>query len=568
MKRRLYRPWLIGVAALLLVLVLQIPGWAQLGLTEEETDSATTEQVSSSAPIVVDGRQLFEIQGSGNLTAADRAKRVNEALLQQVRQRNSAVDVVEDEESGLVYLQPAGTDEVLVTVTRDDVPVLGQPIRQGRQWAAQIERSLQTARRERQLGYLQRAGIYSLILIGGAIALQLGLWTLGRLVSGRLANWFERRQQLAEWERPVALFWRLGLAGVSVGLWLTVSFYVTDVFPQVRRWRYTIGNVLNSKVINVGSQSYSAVELLLLLGLIVGVWFAANAITRLVRLHLLDRARLEKRVQDILSVLIHYALIFLGVVVLLQIWGIDLSSLAILASVLGVGIGFGVQNITNNFISGFIIMVESPIQIGDFVKVGDLLGTVEKIGARSTEIRTLDQVTIIIPNSRFLESEVINWSHGNPVSRLHVPVSVAYGSDLALVKTALLEAIRRHPEVLLRPKPEVWFQGFGDSALDFEIMVWTGDPRKQFRVKSDLNYEIEASLRRYNIEIPFPQRDLNLRSPQIDELVAALAQSRLPHNGHRKEAAGRDLPEPPDQSASSEPSSTLSESDPPQTPLD
>ena len=568
MKRRLYRPWLIGVAALLLVLVLQLPGWAQLGLTEEEADSATTEQVSSSAPIVVDGRQLFEIQGSGNLTAADRAKRVNEALLQQVRQRNSAVDVVEDEESGLVYLQPAGTDEVLVTVTRDDVPVLGQPIRQGRQWAAQIERSLQTARRERQLGYLQRAGIYSLILIGGAIALQLGLWTLGRLVSGRLANWFERRQQLAEWERPVALFWRLGLAGVSVGLWLTVSFYVTDVFPQVRRWRYTIGNVLNSKVINVGSQSYSAVELLLLLGLIVGVWFAANAITRLVRLHLLDRARLEKRVQDILSVLIHYALIFLGVVVLLQIWGIDLSSLAILASVLGVGIGFGVQNITNNFISGFIIMVESPIQIGDFVKVGDLLGTVEKIGARSTEIRTLDQVTIIIPNSRFLESEVINWSHGNPVSRLHVPVSVAYGSDINLVKTALLEAIRRHPEVLLRPKPEVWFQGFGDSALDFEIMVWTGDPRKQFRVKSDLNYEIEASLRRYNIEIPFPQRDLNLRSPQIDELVAALAQSRLPHNGHRKEAAGRDLPEPPDQSASSEPSSTLSESDPPQTPLD
>ena len=211
-----------------------------------------------------------------------------------------------------------------------------------------------------------------------------------------------------------------------------------------------------------------------------------------------------------MSVLIHYALIFLGVVVLLQIWGIDLSSIAILASVLGVGIGFGVQNITNNFISGFIIMLESPIQIGDFINVGDLVGTVEKIGARSTEIRTLDQVTIIIPNSRFLESEVINWSHGNPVSRLHVPVSVAYGSDIDHVKTALLDAIRRHPDVLLRPAPEVWFQGFGDSALDFEIMVWTGEPRKQFRVRSDLNYEIEASFRRYGIEIPFPQRDLHV----------------------------------------------------------
>ncbi len=191
------------------------------------------------------------------------------------------------------------------------------------------------------------------------------------------------------------------------------------------------------------------------------------------------------------------------------------------------GIGFGVQNITNNFISGFIITLERPIQVGDFIKIGDLVGIVKQVGARSTEITTPDKVTIIVPNSRFLESEVINWSDGDPVSRLRVPVGVAYGSDISKVKTALLEAVKRHPEVLLRPEPEIWFQSFGDSALNFEIMVWTGEPRKQFRVKSDLNYAIEASLRRHGIEVPFPQQDLHLRSPQLEEIIGLLKQQAI-----------------------------------------
>ena len=259
----------------------------------------------------------------------------------------------------------------------------------------------------------------------------------------------------------------------------------------------------------------------------VGLWFAARLIAQLFRIYILRRARIESHLQDILGVLIQYSLLFLGIIILLQAFGIDASSLTILASLLGVGIGFGVQNITNNFISGFIITLERPIQTGDFIKIGDLVGIVKQVGARSTEITTLDKVTIIVPNSRFLESEVINWSHGNPISRLRVPVSVAYGSDIAQVKTALLEAIKHHPEVLLRPEPEIWFQSFGDSALNFEIMAWTGDPRKQFRVKSDLNYAIEASLRHYDIEVPFPQQDLHLRSPQLDEILTILKQQAI-----------------------------------------
>ncbi len=484
---------------------------------------ATSAQVVvETAPVVVDGRTVFTIRGSGNQSAANRARQINEKLDEQVK-LDDAITIEVVERGNFASLQNADTEDSLVTIIPNDVAPGSELESQSSEWALELQQALRRSQQERQPAYLRQAALYSLGLIAGAIALQLGLRLLGQVVLRYLTGWFETQgRSFVEWERPATLFWRLGLLGITVGIWLTVAFYVTDVFPQVRNWRYIIGTSLNAEVINLGEGTYSALELLLILGLTVGLWVATSVITRFVRRHVLERARIEKRVQDILSVLIHYSLLFLGTMVLLQTWGIDLSSLAILASVLGVGIGFGVQNITNNFISGFIITLESPIQLGDFINVGDLVGTVENIGARSTEIRTLDQVTIIVPNSRFLESEVINWSHGNPVSRLHVPVSVAYGSDLGQVKMALLEAIRRHPEVLLRPAPEVWFQGFGDSALDFEIMVWTGDPRKQFRVRSDLNYEIEASLRRYDIEIPFPQRDLHLRSPQLDELIHML----------------------------------------------
>jgi hypothetical protein len=225
---------------------------------------------------------------------------------------------------------------------------------------------------------------------------------------------------------------------------------------------------------------------------------------------------------EFIAALFQYGLVFLGLLTLLPLWGFNLSSLALVASFLGVGIGFGIQNIVNNFVSGLIIVLERPIKVGDFVTVGSLQGLVDRIGSRSTVIRTLDQVAIIVPNSRFLENEVINRSYGSPVSRLRIPVGVAYGSEIDLVKKALIEAAKEHSEILLHPKPQVWFMEFGDSSLNFELQVWTDDPQKQPRIKSDLNYKIEANLRRYGLEVPFPQRDLNLRSPILDRLLRQL----------------------------------------------
>ena len=226
--------------------------------------------------------------------------------------------------------------------------------------------------------------------------------------------------------------------------------------------------------------------------------------------------------------LLRYALTFLGTLIVLQAWGIDVRTLAIAGSVLGVGVGFGLQNLANNFVSGLVLNLERPIRPGDFINLGDLTGTVDRIGARCTLIRTLDHLTILVPNSRLLENEVINWSHGDPMSRLHLPVGVAYGSPTRQVRRALLDAALENPNVLRDPRPQVQFKGFGESALDFELLVWTADPRGQQELKSDLNFRIEASLARQGIQIPFPQRDLHLRSPQLDRLVAAWGRQNFP----------------------------------------
>ncbi|HEY9639679.1 MAG TPA: mechanosensitive ion channel domain-containing protein, partial [Coleofasciculaceae cyanobacterium] len=230
-----------------------------------------------------------------------------------------------------------------------------------------------------------------------------------------------------------------------------------------------------------------------------------------------------------------YSLISIGTLIVLQIWGLDISSLTILVSALGVGIGFGLQDIAKNFGSGLVLILERPIQVGDFVEIGSFKGTVERIGGRSTEIRTLDHVSIIVPNSRFLSEEVINWSHHNPVSRLHLPVGVAYHSDPQIVRTVLLEAAQSHTDVLQSPLPQVFFTGFGDSALNFDLLVWTTQPSRQFILKSDLYFRIFELLQERQIEVPFPQRDLHLRSgilslsPQTEALLTQ--QSKYPLNG-------------------------------------
>ncbi|NES80056.1 MAG: mechanosensitive ion channel [Moorea sp. SIO2B7] len=517
LSHRLQRKWeIILLAIFTLLLILVVPVQAQ------NTLDAPTEK----APVVLDGQFLFHVGTYGNSSAAQRAEVINAALEEEVRSPENLELVLkhdtEKQKQKQTSIRSKKRNRHLLSVTQADVIQGTSPDEQAKIWKGLIEQAIRKGKYERTDNYQRQALLFSCGVLLGAIALQVGSMFLGRFLSHQITRWFGNfTSPFHPWEEPARLFLRLALLGLQVGLWIAVSFYLSDIFPIARIWRYNLSQFINSPVILLGETKYSALGLLLLLALTIGLWFGISSLTQLFKSYVLVKTGADSRAQDVIAILTKYILTFLGLIILLQIWGIDVRSLAILASVLGVGIGFGVQNIANNFISGLIITLERPIQVGDFVNLGDLVGTVKRIGARSTEISTLDQVTILVPNSRFLESEVINWSHGDPVSRLKIPVGIAYGSDIEKVKIALLRAAKSHPEVLLRPRPQVWFQEFADNSLNFEILVWIGDPKKQFRVKSDLNYRIEESLRRYGIEVPFPQRDINLRSPQLEILITA-----------------------------------------------
>ena len=254
-------------------------------------------------------------------------------------------------------------------------------------------------------------------------------------------------------------------------------------------------------------------SILLLLILFASVIIIERIVQKQLIRRFLSRTKLQPSLQFGLSRIIGYTLIAVGFYVAFQLVGVDLSSLAIIAASLGVGIGFGLQNIINNLVSGIIILAERPISIGDRIEVAGVAGRVTKIQLRSTTMVTNDNITMIVPNADFISNTVTNWSHGDPKVRIRVPVGVAYGSDLKLLQRLLLEAAAEHPKALRDPSPVVLFNEFGDSSLNFELGVWTQEmTAAPIHFTSEMNFIIEQKLRENDIEIPFPQRDLHVRS--------------------------------------------------------
>lgn len=207
-----------------------------------------------------------------------------------------------------------------------------------------------------------------------------------------------------------------------------------------------------------------------------------------------------------------YAFVTLGLILGLAVMGVELRNFAIVAGALGIGVGLGLQDVVNNFASGLILLFERPVRVGDTVVVGDSWGTIQKIGLRSTIMLTLDESEMIVPNGHLVSEKVINWTLTSPSARVFLPVGVAYGSPVQEVQRILREAAFAHPAVLREPPPQALFMAFGDSSLDFELRVWVGDIRLRLDVRSTLLAEIDRRLRDEGIQIPFPQRDLHLRS--------------------------------------------------------
>lgn len=224
------------------------------------------------------------------------------------------------------------------------------------------------------------------------------------------------------------------------------------------------------------------------------------------------RSALDRGIRDSIKKLLHYSMVLIGLVLALSLLGVTPENFVVLAGAFGIGIGFGLQNIVNNFVSGLILLFERPIKVGDMIMVEGEWAVVRKIGLRSTTIETFDLSEIIVPNSDLISQKVTNWTLSSEQSRVVVPVGVAYGSDVPQVLEILRDCSRQHPRVLDSPEPSVIFTAFGASSLDFELRVWIADVNHRLAVKSDLLQSIDQRFRQAGVEIPFPQRDLHLRS--------------------------------------------------------
>src|SRR6266516_5364247 len=257
----------------------------------------------------------------------------------------------------------------------------------------------------------------------------------------------------------------------------------------------------------------SLLQIFLLIGLLIAVFWLSSRTKRFLFTRFLVRSGLDRALQHAIAQIVGYAVLIIGIVVVLDNAGIHLGALTVFAGAVGVGVGFGLKNIASNFISGLLILAERPITIGDRIEVAGITGQVKQIRARSTVIMTNDGIAMIVPNEKFIDSPVTNWTYSDPRVRFRMPVGVAYGSDVNKVREALLAAASENANTLKDPAPSVFLEKFGENSIDFELVVWSSEmsyrPR---RYRSDLNFAIERKLREASIEIPNPQRDLHIRS--------------------------------------------------------
>jgi small-conductance mechanosensitive channel len=259
--------------------------------------------------------------------------------------------------------------------------------------------------------------------------------------------------------------------------------------------------------------SLSLLQIFFLIALLVAVFWISSRTKHFLFNRLLAQSGLDRALQYAIAQIIANVVLVVGVLIVLENTGIHLGALAVFAGAVGVGVGFGLQNIASNFISGLVILAERPITIGDRVEVAGITGQVQQIRARSTVIRTNDNIMMIVPNTKFIDSPVTNWTYGDSRVRFRIPVGVAYGSDIGKVREALLAVGRENPNTLKDPAPSVFLEKFGDNAIDFQLVVWSSEmSARPSRYRSDLNFAIEQKFREAGIEIAFPQRDLHIRS--------------------------------------------------------
>jgi small-conductance mechanosensitive channel len=271
----------------------------------------------------------------------------------------------------------------------------------------------------------------------------------------------------------------------------------------------------------VGNFKFSLANVVLGVAIFTAAVIISRSVRSLMERRMAARVNLDPGIQYTVLRLIHYLVITLGALFALKTaFNLDLTTLAVVFTALSVGIGFGLQFIAGDLASGFILLFERPVRVGDFITITGpdsklTEGRVQSINLRTTIVMTNDHIAAIVPNSKLVNENLINWSYGERRSRISIPIGVAYASDVELVTETLLRAAEGVEHVMEEPRPSVQFLSFGDYSLNFRLLVWTTRPRRHPKIKSDINYRIQRLFKEAKIEIPFPQQDLNLRGGSL-----------------------------------------------------
>ncbi len=382
--------------------------------------------------------------------------------------------------------------------------------------------------------YLATAGLaaaYAAIVLHAGYLVLGGAWRA--ILRTRLASSLKALRvytQIAERRGLLVLRWALG------AFWVLIMSYILGVGDDLI---HLVSTVLSSGH-QVGSVTLSLGNVLTFA---IAIWLAiivSGSLRAILAEDVFPRTR-HARGADSLSTIVYWGLLLLGLLFAAAAAGFEVGRLTLLASAFSVGIGFGLQEVVSSFVSGLILVFERPIQVGDIVDIGTVSGTVRRIGTRSSVIRTFQGAEVVVPNSNLISSQMVNWTRSDRIRRVEVPVGVAYGTDQGKVFDVLMKVAREHPDVLDDPEPTVLLRGFGDSSLNFELRFWTHRFDGFVRVQSEVTKVILDALNRAGITIPFPQRDLHLKSV---EPGAAAPVGRPQPSGTEEAGAGGEADEP------------------------
>ena len=523
-RQRWVKRWLIA-CCIVLCFFLSLSHIA-IATTEGET-------FTRKVPVVLDGRELFKVGAIGNFTAEERAAAIN-ALLQEKLDKNllqgQTVNVTIKQQRGQQVLKVNG--RYLVAVNESDLIPGMTAEEKAKLWQNWVKVALEQSLKERSQEYKKLAFQKIAIAFVITACLQGVLFWLRRRY---------KRQQKQPSNRGQGSLQLLSLFLLQIAIWLGFIYYSLNLFPVFRRGlyrvNYLIGSTFTARMFKLGSVPISLNRVLLLGLATILLWLAVSLLTNFLKKRILPLAAVEQSLQDAITFFVQYGMMSIGILLILNAGGVDFQALAIILSVIGVGIGFGLQNIAKDFISGLILIITRPIKVGELVQVGEFQGLVQRIGARTTEVSHIDRYIVTVPNSRFIEGEVLNWNRSG-LTRVKAYVGVSYQADIDYVYKVLQAAAQvEHPDILRHPPTKVKFRGFGESELQFRIVAFIRDPLKEPKVRTHLYNQIEKYLKKYGIEIPYPQRDLHVKTPTLNPMV----KTWLKANQSEFDAANLDL---------------------------